>query len=197
MNSVWIDLETTGLDPVENDILEIAVMITSPGPDYQVLTGGSWVFPYLYHAGKGLANIVVEMHEGNNLWKECRDVYYHEKESHTVEDIIAFIVANDGVGSPMFGSTTHFDRAFLKEHLPKIEELFHYRNFDISTLKAYVRDWFPEFEGKDRERHRAYPDIMDSHATLKQIQNLVHPMPVVATYEKIEDDNSIDVEIDG
>jgi len=52
--------------------------------------------------------------------------------------------------------------------MPQLEEFFHYRNLDVSTLKELARRWKPEvMDGfKKKGAHLALDDIMESIAEL-------------------------------
>lgn len=65
----------------------------------------------------------------------------------------------------MAGASTHFDREWLRVFWPSIEAGFHYRNFDISTIRKGVELLRPDLvkcEPEKREGHRAYADIDDA-----------------------------------
>jgi oligoribonuclease len=53
--------------------------------------------------------------------------------------------------------------------MPELEEFFHYRNLDVSSLKELAIRWAPELcEGFSKESsHLAMNDIKDSIAELK------------------------------
>lgn len=53
--------------------------------------------------------------------------------------------------------------------MPTLEEYFHYRNLDVSTLKELARRWAPEvYNGFSKDSsHLALEDIRDSIAELR------------------------------
>ena len=53
--------------------------------------------------------------------------------------------------------------------MPELEEFFHYRNLDVSTLKELVKRWKPEIQSglKKQGTHLALDDIRDSIEELK------------------------------
>ena len=66
--------------------------------------------------------------------------------------------------SPMCGNSICQDRRFLHRQMPALEQYFHYRNLDVSTLKELARRWAPEIArgfGKT-SAHTALSDIRDS-----------------------------------
>ena len=71
--------------------------------------------------------------------------------------------------SPMCGNSICKDRRFLARWMPKLEEYFHYRNLDVSTLKELAKRWKPEVaQGlKKHGKHEALADIYESIAEMK------------------------------
>ena len=71
--------------------------------------------------------------------------------------------------SPMCGNSICQDRRFLARTMPQLEEYFHYRNLDVSTLKELVKRWKPEINAglTKQGKHEALADIYDSIAELK------------------------------
>ena len=71
--------------------------------------------------------------------------------------------------SPMCGNTICQDRRFLARFMPNLEEWFHYRNLDVSTLKELARRWRPDLvKGIPKEgKHEALADILESIEELR------------------------------
>ena len=168
MNLAWIDLETTGLRPPQDAILEIGIVITNNllneiahasfvcKPSRRVMLDE--VSPY-----------VLEMHVKNGLWKESAGATINLKDVSALA--IAFIKENEAEGSPACGSTVQFDRAFLKAQALELDQVFHYRNIDVSTLKniasLYDAEAIETCPKRDKQ-HRAVDDLRYS------IQELEH-----------------------
>lgn len=72
----------------------------------------------------------------------------------------------------MCGNSIGQDRRFLNKYMPELEEYFHYRNLDVSTIKELARRWKPELLGdiKKKSSHLALDDIKDSIMELKVYQ---------------------------
>ena len=66
----------------------------------------------------------------------------------------------------LMGSTIGFDRSFLSYHMPSINEYFHYRSIDVSSLKILLKRWAPNTVATDtpvgKKLHRSLPDIEDT-----------------------------------
>jgi len=71
--------------------------------------------------------------------------------------------------SPMCGNSICQDRRFMARLMPELEDYFHYRNLDVSTLKELARRWAPAvYEGFEKDSsHLALEDIKDSIAELR------------------------------
>lgn len=147
---LWIDLETTGLEPTKDVILELGLMITDKFGDE--IASGSWLvgskLPY-YDAAvqRGHCNeIVSEMHEANGLWDDWEEAINSDLETRNamlpraVEHKAIEFLKDAGIEPgklPMCGSSVgSLDRPMLMEHMPKLLEFFHYRIIDISTVRA-------------------------------------------------------------
>jgi oligoribonuclease len=71
--------------------------------------------------------------------------------------------------SPMCGNSICQDRRFLARTMPALEDYFHYRNLDVSTLKELARRWKPDLmKGIPKEgKHEALADILESIEELR------------------------------
>jgi oligoribonuclease len=71
--------------------------------------------------------------------------------------------------SPMCGNSICQDRRFMARYMPKLEDYFHYRNLDVSTLKELAKRWKPDMAKgvKKHGKHEALADIYESIEELK------------------------------
>lgn len=170
----WVDVETTGLDPRVHHLLEVGVIVTDDELDEVGRTSVLLAPPA--HARVTMKAEVVAMHEDNGLWAEARDEGYIDR-YRAQSELCLFLRrmgADDAVMPVMGGSSVHFDRAWLKYHLPLFEEMFHYRNIDVSTLKELNRRWhFAEEWTGDRDIHRSLPDLEDTIAHLRHYHEAI------------------------
>ena len=69
----------------------------------------------------------------------------------------------------MCGNSICQDRRFLARLMPELEEFFHYRNLDVSSIKELALRWTPEVaKGFSKEsNHRALDDIRASIEELR------------------------------
>ena len=165
-NLVWIDLEMTGLDPDHDVIIELATAVTDAklehlveGPNIvisqssqRLLSMDEWNTSH--HRESGLTQAVLK--------SEITD---KEAESETLKFLIKFISAGH---SPMCGNSISTDRQFLRRYMPDLNNFFHYRNIDVSTLKELAKRWQPGLRPfKKSGGHRALSDIKESIEELK------------------------------
>ena len=91
-------------------------------------------------------------------------------EAMVEEQMLAFLKEYVPVRtSPMCGNSICQDRRFMARWMPKLEEYFHYRNLDVSTLKELAKRWKPEVANgiKKHGKHEALADIYESIAEMK------------------------------
>jgi oligoribonuclease len=161
-NLIWIDLEMTGLDPDQDRIIEIAVVVTDP----QVTLRVEGPVIAVHQAEDALArmdNWNRSTHGKSGLTQRVRESTVTEAEAQTrVLDFLRHHVPKGK--SPMCGNSVCQDRRFLVRGMPALEAWFHYRNLDVSTLKELARRWAPKvLEGfKKAQKHTALADIHES-----------------------------------
>lgn len=166
-NLIWVDLEMTGLNPDLNHILEIAIVIT----DSNLNIISEPFNQIIYQPAENLFNMVdfvKNMHIKNGLLKLLNaGVDILTVENLALEFISKYVKSQ---GSPMCGNSICLDRRFLFKYMPRLEQYFHYRNLDVSTVKNLGLYWFPEkvkYFKKTDSSHRAKDDILESINELK------------------------------
>jgi oligoribonuclease len=166
-NLVWVDMEMTGLDPDNDRIIEVAVVVTDP--HLNVLAEGP---VFAIHQSDETLNKMDAWNKGTH----GRSGLIDRVKASTVTEadaevaLITFLknfVPNGK--SPMCGNTICQDRRFMARYMPKLENFFHYRNLDVSTLKELCRRWKPELASgfKKHQKHTALADIIESVEELR------------------------------
>ena len=161
-NLIWIDLEMTGLVPEADRIIEIAVVVT----DAQLSVRAEGPVFAIHQSDAML--------DGMDAWNKGthgRSGLIDRVKASTVDEasaqtqVIAWLRQYVPKGkSPMCGNSICQDRRFLAKDMPELEDFFHYRNLDVSTLKELAKRWKPSvLDGfKKAQAHTALADIHES-----------------------------------
>jgi oligoribonuclease len=151
---LWCDLKTTGTNPDQDQILEVAGIIT--GEDLQPIRSFEWVVKP--DRDLTMCGLVAAMHARNGLLVEAYESKTHISwAEHQILKEIDAVVARD-IAVTIAGATIHFDKSFLRVHMPTLHGRLHYRTFDVSTLKAAASMWIAKMPKSLDERHRAMSD---------------------------------------
>ena len=180
---VWIDIETTGTE--DHDVmLEIAVIVTDNDLKElgcmsslildcnprnlvradQPRTKDSDIPCWEQHFESGLVTSLIEELAGDGL----------DPTMSIVEEAVLRFLDGRGVyltirpAPPLCGTSVHFDRRFLRRHMPRVVEALHYRNIDVSGIRETARRFSPELELPEIEiDHRAEGDLRASIELLR------------------------------
>ncbi len=166
-NLIWIDLEMTGLDPQQDQIIEIATVVTDAR--LKILAQGPVI---AIHQPQSIMDAMDEWntshHGASGLTDRVRnsDSSTGDAERETLEFLRQYVPAGK---SPMCGNSICQDRRFMARLMPELEAFFHYRNLDVSTLKELARLWKPELMAGfvKKGAHLALDDILESIDELK------------------------------
>ena len=161
---LWVDLEMTGLDPINDRILEVAAVVTDwRFNELAVYEGVVFVDPDLMRQ---------RMEVGQDFWDanpQARDGLIAQnldsgRSGDIIEDeLLSFIADNFDDDKPVLlaGNSIHQDRKFIADEWHRLDGRLHYRMLDVSAWKVV-------FEGKYKKRftkpeeHRALGDIRGS-----------------------------------
>lgn len=161
-NLIWIDLEMTGLLPDSDRIIEIAVVVTDPHITVRV-EGPVLAVHQSDAVLDGMDNWNKGTHGKSGLTERVRASTINEAAAQA--QVIEFLKQYVPKGkSPMCGNSICQDRRFLAKTMPTLEDFFHYRNLDVSTLKELARRWKPTVmeSFKKAQAHTALADIHES-----------------------------------
>jgi oligoribonuclease len=161
---LWVDLEMTGLSPVEDRILEVAAIAT----DFEFNEVARMEAVVKVPEDLMKKRMVGEFWEKNH---ESRDALMAQnkdgKSAKEVEDmLLEFLDKNFGKEVYLAGNSIHQDQKFIEREWPRLQERLHYRMLDVSAWKIYFENALDKKFTK-REAHRALDDIEGSIEELK------------------------------
>ncbi len=164
---IWIDMEMTGLKPDTDRIIEVALVVT----DAELVTVAEapvWVVHQPDEVMAGMDAWNTSTHGKSGLVDRVRASTHDEArvEAEALDFLRQHVPPK---ASPMCGNSICQDRRFLARWMPQLEDFFHYRNLDVSTLKELCRRWKPELmKGIPKEgKHEALADVQESIMELK------------------------------
>jgi len=152
----------TGLDPFQDRIIELAVVVTDANITQRV--EGPVI---AVHQSDAVLDAMDAWNKGTHgrsgLIERVKASRIDEAQAEA--EVIAFLQRCIPSGkSPMCGNSICQDRRFLARLMPRLEAYFHYRNLDVSTLKELARRWKPAaLDGfKKAQAHTALADVHES-----------------------------------
>ena len=187
---LFLDLETTGLNPNHDQIAEfVAALYTVDGlTDACFQFYGSSAVPLavvhrVLHVKQSVwdvaHHVVRDMHTANGLITETIEskVCYGD-----VEDAVCGMLNSLGIepGSLVLaGSGVHFDRRFIEARMPDLYDMFHYSHLDVSSVRKFLRDAYAaqrqhSVEYLKRFTHRAKDDVQEAVAEYIHQMRCVH-----------------------
>ena len=193
---VWIDLEMTGLDPRNDEIVEIAAIVTD-GDLTELDEGISIVIKPSDEPLANMDDVVVKMHNESGLIHEISN-------GTTVDDaqtrVLAYVKGHvpEARKAPLAGSSVYVDRGFLARYMPDLDAHLHYRLVDVSSIKELTKRWYPRAYFNTPEKtgnHRALADIRESIAELRYYRDAVMvppPGPDTSTAKELGNNHVVD-----
>ena len=164
---IWIDMEMTGLKPDTDRIIEVALIVTDNALNV-VAAAPVWVV----HQADATLDAMDAWNRGTHARSGLVDKVKASTLDETIVEAQALAFLREHIpakASPMCGNSICQDRRFLARWMPTLEDHFHYRNLDVSTLKELARRWRPEaLKGVPKEgKHEALADVLESIEELK------------------------------
>lgn len=164
---VWLDMEMTGLDPDNDRVLEIAMVITNSQLE-TIAESAVWVVHQSDEVLDRMDDWNKNTHGKSGLIGKVKSSALAEAEVEV--QCLEFLKRHVPQGkSPMCGNSICQDRRFMARWLPKLEAYFHYRNLDVSTLKELCKRWKPEV-AKGVTKHGKHEALADIHESIEELK---------------------------
>ena len=164
---VWLDMEMTGLDPDRDRVIELAIIVTNGELDI-LAESPVWAVHQDDSVLAAMDEWNQSTHGQSGLIDRVRASVWTEEmvEQQALAFLRPWVSANQ---SPLCGNSICQDRRFMARYMPKLEDYFHYRNLDVSTLKELCKRWKPELaKGVVKNgKHTALADIYESIEEMK------------------------------
>jgi len=175
---VWIDCEMTGLDTVQDALIEVAVVVTDS--ELNVLGEGVDVVITPPQAALDQMNDLVRtMHTTSGLLEALPGgTTMTDAQAAVLEYIKVFVP--DPNKAPLAGNSVGTDKSFLERDMPELMEHLHYRVIDVSSIKELARRWYPRIYFASPEKnggHRALADILESIDELRYYRRALFVAP--------------------
>lgn len=182
----WIDLESTGLDKVNDPIIEVGLVITRAFmPFDEVSCYEAVIRPENSLWKSRMDSYVTRMHTTNGL---IADVDDHGRERWEVETEIVELLSQHGqrLNFMLAGSgVSHFDRKFIASQMPRLDEWFQYPSLDVGTIRRALKfsgrkdlDAFGATFHDEGKPHRGLADVRDHLNEFRQYASIFQSIPV-------------------
>jgi len=178
MMLLWLDLETTGLDPDGGEILEVSWFISD---NWEILTDvKSHIVTPTYITFELIKQdmFAQTVHYENGLMKDI--LWGDTLRLEDIEDMILKDLSrmNEDDSFPILaGSSVHFDRGFIRNYMRRLDNELSHRHFDVSTLMMFFNS-LGYYELSRRENgsstHRAADDVLASYKLARKYVNMMN-----------------------
>jgi len=169
MRIAWIDVETTGIDAKEEQLLQVACIVTDG--ELNVLDEEGYA-KEIYYSEREVAGMkehvdsyVLDMHAKTGLWDKLTE----GKALNLVDQELKEYLARFANHREAFlgGNSITLDRNFINAYLKTSADFLHYRSIDVSSFAIMAEEWYNGLYFEKKYLHDAMSDIRESIAQLK------------------------------
>ena len=172
-NLIWMDLEMSGLDPERHVIMQVGCAVTDSELN-MIAEGPALAVHQSERDLKSMDSWCIKQHGQSGLTDLVRNsrISLHEAEQEALRFLKKY--CSEGK-SPLCGNSIGQDRRFLVKYMPRLNDFFHYRNIDVSTIKELVYRWYgPRYQAPTKNKtHHVLQDIRDSIEELRHYRRTV------------------------
>ncbi len=168
----FLNLETTGLDVLNDDVLEVACVVITD--DFLTEVARYHAVVMACREIYALPEVVRDMHVKSGLWDEANGpgakpllVVDRELAVFLREHAVKISDDRSSIERPQLaGNGIHFDRGFLRRCLRRAEAELHHRQLDVTSVNELFRRSCPAiYDARPRSpqsAHRATADVEES-----------------------------------
>ncbi len=171
---VWIDCEMTGLDHVNDEIIEICCIVTDGKLKNLDTETKEQCYESVVHCPKEKLDAMdqwcLDHHGSSGLMDK---VLASKKTKEQVEEeLLNYLqkwIPEKRVGI-LAGNSVHMDRLFMLKDFPRVVQYLHYRIVDVSSIMEVARRHNPSLTAvvpKKEAAHTAKSDILESISQLQ------------------------------
>jgi oligoribonuclease len=167
---LWIDIETTGLDYVNDKILQIACVLT----DFELKFLN--IFPELTlccdtYTLNNMSDWCKVTHQESGLIEKCKNsnITLKEAEMSIINNINHFVGMQDTLY--IAGNSVHFDKRFIDIQMPELSRRLSHRILDVSSFALVFKNLNllnNKIKIEKTYNHTAQSDILESINEYKQ-----------------------------
>jgi oligoribonuclease len=163
---LWVDIETTGLDPEKDAILQIACILT----DFHLTIQHTFGQRTLHQSDLNFDNWnpwCVEQHTKSKLIDDMKmsQTTLTEAEISILCWLNSYVAVKDILY--VAGNSVHFDKRFIDKHMPMLSKRLSHRIVDVTSFALVCKQTSPEVYDKRPQKahnHTALEDVLESIA---------------------------------
>jgi len=166
---LWLDIETSGLDPLKHEIIQIAYILTdfsitkvydkkeyiiNPIDPYDLLISKMDTWCLLHHSKNGILEKVKDSTDSESLINI---------ENKILESLNSLLPNNSVIY--LAGNSVHFDKMFINHYMKKLSDKLSHRILDVSSFAIMCKNLNPilyEKKPTKEYNHTALSDIQES-----------------------------------